>query len=177
MKANRPTNDCLRHVLLCRRGVLAVAALGLQAVYLHLLLRWHVLFRPPGGAPWPLRTARLHVALLSFGSPFMAALVATTLLALMLHADPLHALASRLLSAPLWRPLASLSYSQYLIHEQARVWVVQFLLPAGLLPRLIVGWPLPSFVGICLATLAAGYLGALLLWHAVEKRWAPAPSS
>ena len=154
----------------CRRGWVGAAALCLQAAYWHLLLDWHLLFRPPGGAPWPLDTARLYIALLSFGSPFMSALVAATLLALALHADPLHALGARLLGARAWRLPAELSYSQYLVHEQARLWVI-LLLPAGLLPRLLADWPVLSAALVCGGTLAAGYACAAPLHYLVERRW------
>ena len=167
------TLGCLPlHCPRCRRGLLAATTFGLQAAYVHLLHGWHLLFREPGGAPWPLQATRLHIALLSFGSPFIAALIAAALLALMLHADPLHARVAQLLGAAVWRPLANLSYCQYLLHEQARLWVVLLLLPSGLLPRLIVGWPVPSFICICAASLGAGYMCALVLHHLVEKRWA-----
>lgn len=153
----------------CRRRVLGAVALALQAAYLYLLVDRHLLFRAPGAAPWPLSAARLHVALLSWGSPFMAALVAAALLALVLHADPMHAAAARLLGAPAWRPVGALSYTLFLMHEQARLWVI-LLLPPGWLPRFIAMQPLPSLAAVCAGTLAAGVACALPLHFLVERR-------
>ncbi|KAL4457910.1 hypothetical protein ABPG75_012775 [Micractinium tetrahymenae] len=157
-----------------RRTLVAAAALALQAAFAQLLLQRPLLFRPPGGAPWPLRYARLHVALLSCGGPFPTALVCSTLLALMLHADPLHAVAARLLGARPWRPLAKLSYAQYLMHEQARLWVL-LALPAGVVPRLIQAHPLAGFAALAAGTLGAGYAAALAL-HLLLRRWSRQPS-
>lgn len=98
----------------------------------------------------------------------MSALVAATLLALALHADPLHSLAALLLSARAWRLPAELAYSQYLVHEQARLWVI-LCLPAGLLPRLLVAWPVLSCALVCGGTLAAGYACAVPLHYMVER--------
>lgn len=157
-----------------RRALVAAAALALQAAFAQLLLRRPLLFRPPGGAPWTLHYTRLHIALLSCGGPLPTALVCATLLALVLHADPLHAAAARLLAAQPWHPPAELSYAQYLLHEQARLWVL-LLLPAGVLPRLIRAHPLAGFVSVAAGTLGAGYAAALAM-HLLLRRWSRSPS-
>lgn len=139
------------------------------------MLQRHLFFRAPGEAPWPLNAARLHISLLSFGGPFITTLVCTTLLAVLLHVDPLHTLAARILRARLWRPLAELSFLQYLLHEHARLWVILLLIPPGLLPQLVERSPRLGFACIAGATLAAGYLAALLL-HLLLKPWSRKPS-
>jgi peptidoglycan/LPS O-acetylase OafA/YrhL len=158
--------------LLRRRALLSLVAAGLQAAFIYLTLTRHLLFRPPGAAPWPPAAARLHVALLSWGSPFVSALLAATLAALALRADPLHAAAARALSSPAWQPLARLSYSLFLIHEQARLWAI-LALPAGWLPRLIQARPLPSLAVMVSGTLAVGYAAALPLHLLVEQPCLP----
>lgn len=150
---------------------MAAAALALQAAFARQLVSRHLVFRAPGEAPWPDTATRLHLALAAHGSPLMAALAATSLLALVLHADPLHAAAARVLCSPAWAPLERLSYSLYLIHEQARLWVA-LLLPAGLLPGLITAHPLLGYAAVSAGTLAAGYACAVVLHSAVERRWA-----
>jgi peptidoglycan/LPS O-acetylase OafA/YrhL len=155
-----------------RRALLSLVAAGLQAAFIYLTLTRHLLFRPPGAAPWPPAAARLHVALLSWGSPFVSALLAATLAALALRADPLHAAAARALSSPAWQPLARLSYSLFLIHEQARLWAI-LALPAGWLPRLIQARPLPSLAVMVSGTLAVGYAAALPLHLLVEQPCLP----
>lgn len=158
--------------LACRRGWVAAAALLLQAAYVHQLVARPLLFRRPGSQPWPASSTRLQAALLWHGSPFMAALVATTLGALLLVADPLHAAAARLLSGAVFKPLARLSFAQYLISEHARLWVL-LLLPTGLLPGLIQGAPLAGFVAVWLGGLGAAYACAVPLHALVEWRWVP----
>lgn len=154
-----------------RRTLVAAAALALQATFARQLLQRHLVFRAPGEAPWPDATTRLHLALAAHGSPFMAALAATSLLALALHADPLHAAAARVLGSAMWEPLERLSYCLYLVHEQARLWAA-LLLPPGALPRLIAARPLLGFAAVSGGTLAAGYACAAVLHVAVERRWA-----
>ena len=159
----------------CRKGAVGAAALGLQAAYAALLLHRHVLFRRPGAAPWPLRTARLLTALLSFGSPAMSLLVAATLLALALRADPLHAAAARLLSARAWRPLARLSYSLYLAAEHGRLWALLALarvVPAAAVPAAAAAHPLAALVAIVAGSLAASYACALPLHLLIEAPFA-----
>ena len=106
-----------------------------------------------------------------------ACMAATTLLALMLRADPLHGLLGRALAAPAFRRLADLSYSLYLLHEVARFWLVRLLLLGGALPSggarepAPLPAPLAAFGAIAAATLAVGYAAAGLSWHLVERRF------
>lgn len=155
-----------------RRAFVSAVALVLQAAYVHQLVARPLLFRQPGSQPWPASSTQLQAALLWHGSPFMAALVAATLAALLLGADPLHAAAARLLSTAVFKPLARLSFAQYLISEHARLWAL-LLLPTGLLPGLIRSAPLAGFAAVWLGGLAAAYACAVPLHVLVERRWAP----
>lgn len=156
-----------------RRAWVSAAAFCLQAAFAHQLLARPLLFRRPGSQLWPAHTTRLQAALLWHGSPFIAALVAATLLALLLGGDPLHAAAARLLRARLWGRIARLSYTQYLVSEHARLWAL-LLLPRGALPRLVVARPLLGFVAVWIGGWAAAFVCALPLHLLVERRWAAA---
>lgn len=169
---------CPRHppipCLPCRRVWVSAAALALQAAFFHQLVARPLLFRRPGSQPWPASSTRVLAALLWHGSPFMAALVAATLAALLLGADPLHAAAARLLSSVGFKPLARLSFAQYLVSEHARLWAL-LLLPTGLLPGLIARAPVAGFAAVWLGGLAAAYACAVPLHLLAERRWAPTP--
>jgi peptidoglycan/LPS O-acetylase OafA/YrhL len=156
--------------LLRRRGLVAAAAISLQAAFVHLSLHWHP-HGLPGAPLWQPRTAQLYAALLYWGSPFIALLVSVTLLALMLHSDPLHSALASALGAPLFQPLSNLSYCLYLLHEPARLWGMLLLLPAGLLPALMAAAPVPALLLLTAFTLACGYAAAYLMHHLVEKRF------
>lgn len=152
-----------------RRALLTAVTLCLQAALAHTLLAWAPTALP-GEASWAPLTARLYSALLYWGSPLVAAAVAATLLALSLHSDPLHAaLASALGSGSLHGP-ARLSYSLYLLHEQARLWAI-LLLPAGLLPSLLAAAPVGGLLLLGLLTLGATLPCAHLLHTLVERRF------
>lgn len=143
--------------------------MALQAAFASQIVWRSLLFREPGAAPWPLALSRLCLALESYGSPLIAATVAVTFLALCLRADPLHAAAARVLSARAWRLPALLSYALYLAHEQARLWVALYLLPAGVLPALVEAHPLAGFLAIAAGTLVAGYAVAIAAQSAVDR--------
>ena len=135
-------------------------------------MRRPLLFRTPGSAPWPLASARLQLALASYGSPLYAACVAACLLALMLHADPAWAAAARVLGAQQWRPLARLSYALYLVAEHARLWALLALVRLagpGWVPRAIAAQPLASFAAVTAGSVLAAYPCALLLHWLVER--------
>lgn len=151
---------------------MSAAALALLAVQWQLLVRLPLLFRAPGAAPWPPASTRLHLALLSFGSPLYAATVAACLLALVLRADRAWAAAARGLGAAAWRPWARVSYALYLIAEPARLWAllaVVRLAGAGAVLRAIAAAPLPSFAVVAAGSLAAAAPCALLLHRWVER--------
>lgn len=153
-----------------RRTLVAAAAFGLQAAWLYLHIAWCP-NSVPGEDLWSLTTTRLYAALLYYGSPFVAALVSASLLAVMLRSDPLHSRIASLLSAPAFLPLSSLSYTLYLIHELARLWAITFLLPVGALPTLIAAAPLPGLLLLTTGTLAAGYACAWVLCMLVEQQF------
>lgn len=151
-----------------RRTLVAIAALSLQAIYVHTVLHCnpHGL---PGDALWRPLTTQLHATFLYYGSPFLATTICMSLLALMLHTDPLHAALASALRSPLLTPLSELSYCLYLMAELARLWGAMFLLPAGVLPSLIAAAPYTGLVATCLFTLACSYACALVLHRLVEK--------
>lgn len=153
-----------------RRALLGGGALCLQAAYVHLLLHWSP-NGVPGEALWQSTTTTLYAALLYYGSPFVAALVSTTLLCLMLHSDPLHSAVAALLGAPALQPLSNLSYSLYLVHELTRLWGILYILPAGMLPALFASSPVYGLVMFSAFTLACGYAGASAMHHLVERRF------
>ena len=149
--------------------MVAAAALGLQGAFLALLCSWD--HSGAGGeAAWPPHTAALYAALLYYGSPFVAALVAATLLALLLRADPLHGAAAALLGAAPARWAAAHAYCLYLLHDFARLWGL-LLLPPGLFARWAAAAPVPALAGLCAFTLACGYAAAAALQAGVERRW------
>ncbi|KAL4457909.1 hypothetical protein ABPG75_012774 [Micractinium tetrahymenae] len=156
--------------LLRRRALLAAASLGLQAAFAHTVLAWapHALL---GEAAWSPLTARLYSALLYWGSPLVTGTVAATLLALFLHSDPLHAALASALRSRLFDRLSELSYSLYLLHEQARLWAILFLVPAGLLPAVLAAAPVGGLVLLGLLTLGATLPCAYLLHSLVERRF------
>jgi peptidoglycan/LPS O-acetylase OafA/YrhL len=151
-----------------RQACLAVAAAALQAAYLYQCAAWNP-NGMPGEALWTPTAARAYTALCYYGSPFLSALLAVTILALMLRCDPLHGRIASALSSPALLPLAHLSFSLYLIHEPARLWALS-LLPAAL-PAAIATSPLWGLTSLCAVTLAAAYPAALLLHQLVEKRF------
>lgn len=151
-----------------RRACLAEAAAALQATYLYLFAAWN-----PNGVPrealWSPTASRTYAALCYYGSPYLSALLAATILALMLRCDPLHSRIASVLSSTALLPLANLSFSLYLIHEPARLWALS-LLP-GALPSAIAASPLWGLAFLSALTLAAAYAAALLLHRLVEKRF------
>lgn len=164
-----PTSQSLTSPLRRRRGVVVAAAFGLQGTFLALLSRWDH-SGAAGEGPWPAHTAALYAALLYYGGPFVAALVAATLLALLLRTDPLHGAAAALLGAAPLRWAASHSYCLYLLHDFARLWGL-LLLPPGLFPRWAAAAPVPALAGLCAFTLVCGYAAAAALQAGVEWRW------
>jgi hypothetical protein len=149
---------------MCRRCLIAAAAISLQATAVHLVLHWSQ-FGLPGESTWPTHTTKLFASLLYYGSPFCALLASATMLALITRSDPLHSCAASLLaSQPLVR-LANLSYSLYLIAEQARYWAMLYLLPVDFLPALISSAPVPGLVFFCVFSLGAGYFCSYLLTY------------
>lgn len=154
-----------------RRVLVGAVALALQAACTYLALGWSAWGGLPGTQAWHPATTRVFLALFQWGSPFVAAAICATLLALMLRSDPVHAaMTAALGSAPL-KHLADLSYSIYLLHELARYWIVLYVLPPGLLPALTAAAPLAAFVFQAGFTLAGAYLGALLMYGLVERRF------
>lgn len=151
-----------------RRRQLSVAALALAAAVVTAALRWdaHSL---PGQAHWPRAGVVAFSTLVYFGSPVTSLAIAANLLALMLSAGPLHAAAAVALRARALRPLAALSYSIYLIHELARLQTFLHLVPPGAVLRIITAAPVVGLAVLAGGGLAAGYAGALLLHHGVEK--------
>lgn len=171
------TNPSLEHGLalspcpFChRRRLVGAAAAGLQAAAVHIFVNCSQ-FGLPGEPRWGFHTTRLFAALLYYGSPFKALLAAATLLALMLHSDPVHARAAELLSARWLAAPARLSYGLYLVAEQARFWGMLLLLPAGMLPALIDGAPAAGLAVFWAFSMCAGYAGAALLHVLVERRF------
>lgn len=152
-----------------RRALLTATTLCLQAALAHTLLAWapHAL---PGQAAWSPLAARLYAALLYWGSPLAAGAVASTLLALSLHSDPLHAALAAALGARCLGRLSQLSYPLYLLHEQARLWAL-LALPAGMLPRLLAAAPVGGLLLLGLLTLGAALPCAHVLRTLVELRF------
>lgn len=157
-----------------RRGaIVAMAAIGLQAGYLHSVTKGKLF--PPPQPRLPRADAAWLAALGFFGSPYLAARIAATLAALILAADPLHALLGRVLALPAWRPLAELSYSLYLLHELPKAAAIHWFVPPGALASLAARSPLPALWLICGGTLSAAYAAAWLCWWLVERRFQPLP--
>lgn len=123
---------------------------------------------PPQDAPLlPVNASRFIAALLMYGGPYYACLVASILLALICRTDPLHAAAARLLSSRIWDLPAALSYYLYLFHEP-----LKFLLMRSapqLLPHLAAQAPLMALAALTAATTAAGYGAAGACWLLLER--------
>lgn len=153
----------------CRRGLVAAAAFALQASYAALMVCCDHHAPPGSTAPWPRRTAVLYAALLYFASPFVALVVAATLLALVLRSDALHGAAAAALGAAGLRPAAALSYSLYLLADWARLWALHLLVPAGALAAAAAAAPVAALAGLLASTLACGYAVAAVVQAALER--------
>lgn len=125
----------------------------------------------PDEAAWSPLTGRLYTALLYWGSPFASAVVACTLLALLLRADPLHAALASALGSRVFDRASDLSYCLYLLHEKARLWALLLVVPAGLLPALLAAAPVRGLLLVWLLTLGAAAPCAQLLHTLVERRF------
>lgn len=158
------------HPALRRRALLAAASLGLQAAFAHAALAWAP-YALPGEAAWAPLTARLYAALAYWGSPLASGLVACTLLALLLRSDPLHAALASALGSRAFTHASNLSYSLYLVHEQARLWALLLLVPAGALPAALAAAPVRGLLLLWLLTLGAALPCAQLLYTLVERRF------
>lgn len=157
-----------------RRWLVAGAAAACQVAWLCLHVWWNPLGSSAAQPKWPLTATRTFVALGYYSGPLIAAAVCTTLLALFLRPDPLHAAAASALSSPALLPAAKLSYSLYLVHELARLWGLMLLLPllpAGAVAAWVAASPVLGLLAIVAFSLAAGYAAAWLLHWAVEKRF------
>lgn len=150
---------------------MGAAVLLLEAACLQ--VAWIALpHRLPHEPHWPPAAARAYVALLWCGSPLYGATSAAAMLALVLRTDPLHGAAAALLSSRALQPLATLSYSLYLLHEQARfLWLHYLPPPHNLLPANLSAAPGQAFLTLTGGTLAAGYAAAALCYHFVESRF------
>lgn len=153
----------------CRRALVGAVALALQAAVYHVQTAWPE-WGVAGEQRWAPATTQLFVALLYWGSPLMAAMVGATMLAMMLHANPLHAAAAQALASPRLCWLTAHSYSFYLIHEHARVWLL-LTTPAGLLPALLPAAPVAGLLLLCAVNTAVGLAAAALLHRCVESRF------
>lgn len=153
-----------------RRALLSVSALGLQSVLAHTFLAWAA-HGTPGEALWSPLAASLYTALMYWGSPLVALTVAITLLALLLSSDFLHSAAASVLSSPVLHPLSKLSYCLYLLAEQARLWALLYLVPAGLIPSVLAAAPVAGLLLLTAISLAAAYPCSYLLHTVVEKRF------
>ncbi len=149
---------------------MAAASLGLQAAFAHTALAWAP-YALPGEAAWRPATARLYAALLYWGGPLPSGLVAVALLALLLRSDPLHSALASVLGSRAFKHASDLSYSLYLLHEQARLWALQLLVPAGALPALLAAAPVRGLLALWALTLGAALPCAQLLHTIVERRF------
>jgi peptidoglycan/LPS O-acetylase OafA/YrhL len=117
----------------------------------------------------PATTARLIAALSFYGSPFYAFLISTTLLAMVLRSDPLHAAGGWLLASPPFKAAAKMSYSVYLVHEMVKVLIVMAA------PAALAAWiqqePVGALHGLIGATLAGSYVAGWLSWRLIEQRF------
>lgn len=151
-----------------RRGGVAAASAALQAGYFYLRCCWN----PnglPGEALWSPTATRTYSALFYYGSPCLSLLVAVTLVALMLHADPLHSHIASALGSSALLPFANLSFCLYLINEPARLWALH-LLP-GYVSAAVAASPFLGLASLFALTLAAAYGFAFLLHRLVEQRF------
>lgn len=154
-----------------RRLALGAAVLLLEAGCLQ--VAWTTLpHRLPHEPYWPPAAAQAYVALLWCGSPLYGATSAAAMLALVLRTDPLHTLAAEFLSSKALQPLATLSFSLYLLHEQARFFWLRYLPPpAAFLPAQMSAAPTQALLALTAGTLAIGYAAAALCYRLVERRF------
>jgi peptidoglycan/LPS O-acetylase OafA/YrhL len=126
---------------------------------------------PPAGTPhMPDKAAKLIGALMFYGSPFYACLVCTTLLALTLRSDPMHATAAWLLSRRPFRLAATLLYSVYLLHEMVKLGFLAAF-PAILAPTAVARAPVAALAKLVGGTLLTSYAAGVLTWYLVERRF------
>ena len=150
---------------------MGAAVLLLEAACLQ--VAWTTLpHRLPHEPCWSPAAARAYVALLWCGSPLYGATSAAAMLALVLRTDPLHTAAAALLSSRALQPLAALSFSLYLLHEQARFFWLHYLPPpVTFLSATLGAAPPQSLLALTAGTLAAGYTAAALCYRLVEMRF------
>lgn len=151
--------------------LVSAVAFALHAVHLHLLTAWGIWGRAPGEEGWAPTSAHVYAALLAWGSPGVSLILCASLLALILRPDPLHSGLAAALSSTPCTPLADLAYSVYLMHDFARLWVIQFLLPTNFLSTLSAAHPVAGLAVQSACVLAAGYACALPVLLFVERRF------